>query len=468
MPAVATPPPIKVPNFKTLTAAPAPAAAEVVPAPEITPAPEVKPPAAGEDPPPSFETSIVQEMPKGTAPVGTPKAAADFKAERLLGKQQKQDFAQVQSDYDQAKLQLVQRDLDLEKLRKDLADREKALEDEKKTAADRAKELDDLRAGYFEQHRATWNPLEDTEFQTAQQTMVDKLRTKLPMRVPTKGADDQPTESRVFFDTILQQNGAPQGLANILDVYAMAKSNANEGGMNRAVNAMAQFLGATAVDMSGEDESKWKLLPASDPTFKQIETALDEATPFHVARTQRYAQVQKDGPTLARQQFESRETGIRQTLSTRIFLAPEEATKRLAADPNDGVALMGVLLSQVPALKEAAERKLREYAPAFAAMGDKLFLPGLASSNPAEIAAHRQREAQTRQIISEAMAHAISGAVMGPVLSSVIAERDDAEERAQAASLLTNPSGEGAAKAGKDGAPAAAGASIATEIVTGR
>lgn len=474
MSVIATPPAIKLPSLASLTTAPTPKPA---PAPEakagaVTPPPAEPEPKPGavtqKDEAPILETDIMGSKPTGAAPIGTAKAASDFKAERLMGKKEKLDLAQIQAEYDQAKLQLTQRDLDLEKLRKDLADREKALEEEKKLAQTRSKDLEDLRTGYFEQNRATWNPLEDEQFQTASKTMIDRLRAKLPIRVPA-GHDEQgqPKEARVFFDSILQQNGAHQGLANMLDTYALAKRNANEKGMTLAINAMGQFLGAN-VDMTDPDESKWRLLPPTGDTFKAIELALDEAAPFHVQRAERYAQVQKEGPALAKQQFDNRENGIRQALSSRVFLPPDVATKRLQADPNDGTALCAVLINQVPALKEMAEKKLNEFSQAFAAMGDKLFLPGLASANPAEIAAHRQLEAVTRQTISSGMEYAIVGAVIGPILSSVMAERDAAEERANAASILTNPGGGAGSKAGGAGDAPGGGAALATEIVTGR
>lgn len=465
MPAIANPPAIKVPSLKELTAAPiaAPPAAEPKPG-EGAPAPGPGENGNPENKQVEIDTQIVQR-PTG-APVTTAKGAAEFKQERLQGKQQKQDFASLQSEFDQTKIQFTQQGLELEKLRKDLADRDKAIEDNKKLAESRGKDLEDLRTGYYEQHRATWNPLEDAEFQTASQTMIERLRQKLPMRVPAgEDAQGQKKEARVFFDTILQQNGAHQGLANILDAYAIAKRHANEPGLTRAINAAAQFLGA-AVDMTDPDETKWKTLPANDPTFKAIEEALDEATPFHLQRAERYAQVQKEGPALAKQQFEQRQNGIRQTLAGDIFLSPDVANKRLQADPDDTGALMAVIMSQSPQLKEIAERKLNDFAQAYAAMGDRLFLPGLSSANASEIAAHRQKEATTRGMLSEAMRLAVIGATVGPVISSLMHERDSAEERATAASLLTNPGGEGAAKAGKDGRPPVP--HIATEIVTGQ
>lgn len=469
MPATAAPP-IKVPPMSQLTAgappapAPAPAAGAEPKEPTAAPDPEPRPGTETQPSPPVIDTQIVQ--PAGGAPVGTPKAKADFIRERHQNKQERVDAAALQAQLDQHKMEVVQKDLELEKLNKELEDHRKKLGDEKKIADQRKKELEEMQAGYFESHRAVWNPAEDEQFQSAQTTMIETLRSKLPMRVPSQFEDGKiVNESRVFFDAILSQNGAPAGLANILDAYAVSKRHANEEGMNHAINAMAQFLGAD-VSMTDTEKRNWKLLPPSDATFKQIEQALEDATPHHLARTQRYSEIQKQGPVLAQQQYQNRESGIRQSLASQIFLAPDAAASRLKDDPQDTTALMGVLASQAPALKEIMERQLNDLAPAFAAMGDKLYLPGLASADPSQITAHRAKEAQVRQTISNAMRFAVIGASVGPVIANLIAERDLAEERANAASLLTNPTGEGAVRAGKDGRPPAP--HIETEIVTGR
>lgn len=471
MPAPAAPPAIKVPSLTQLTTPPAPPATPpaVEPkagegAPPIEEPPSPQPPAPKNEPP-VIPTDILAKPP--TAPVNTQKGAEQFKQERLQKKEERQSAQEIQIQFDQAKQELMKLQTEREQLQKQLDKHQADLEAERKVAEGRKKDLEDMRTGYFEQHRAQWNPLEDEQFQQANAQMLEKLKTKLPIRVPAgTNADGQPIEGRVFFDAILQQNGAHQGLANMLDTYTIAKRAGNEEGVNLAVNAMAQFLGAN-VDMTDTDEKNWKTLPPNSEAFKAIELALDEASPFHAQRAERYLQVQKEGPLLAKQQFENRENGIRQTLSQRIFLPPDVAAKRLQDDNQDATALMAIIVNQSPALKDIAERKLAELAPAYAAMGDRLFLPGLASNNPAEIQAHRQKEAHTRQVISGAMELALVGSCMGPVLASLIAERDAAEERANAASLLTNPGGEAGARAGKSGGSAPQ-PHIATEIVTGR
>lgn len=473
MPAVATPPPIKVPKLSDLQTAPA--APE---APPITPAGSstiVEPPTAAEkteeekrqeEPtaPIVIDTQIVQsEPPKGSAPIGTTKGAEEFKRERLAKKEERATIDMVTQQFDAAKMELTQKGLELEDLRKKLEQAEKDRDLFKKNATDHEQNLTSLRTNYFESNRVNYNPTEDPEFTAAQSRMLDTLRRSLPIRVPGKAAEgsDAPTEVRVLFDAILQQPGAANGLANILDAYHLATSRGNEDGIAMAVNAMAQMLGAD-VNVNPKD-GEAKLLKASDPAFQRIEQALELAAPDHLARVQRYAKLQQEGPKLALQQFEQRAQKLRQTLAADVFMTPQQAAERLKQDPADSAALVSQIVQAVPELRQRAEAELAELSDAYAALSDRLHIPGLASANPAEIAAHQEKERKYRTLLSTAMRSAVHGRVIGPILSSLIAERDSAEERANAAALLTNPGG--GAGVGKEGRPPAP--QIPTSIVTG-
>lgn len=474
MPATAEPPAIKVPKLKDLQAAPA--AADTPP---VTPLPSstiVEQPAKADLPAPGegehtqqpfIDTSIIQnEPPKSNQPVGTAKSAEDFKRERLLQKETRASIEEVTRQYDLTKNELVQKGLEIEGLQKKLEQAEKERDAFKKSSGDREQDLLSLRTNYYEANRVTYNPAEDQEFITAQTTLLDTLRKNLPIRVPGKPAagDDgaqAPTEVRVLFDAIMQQPGTHQGLANILDSYHLATSRGNEDGITIAVNAMAQLLGAD-VDVNPAAGQQPKLLKPSDPAFQKIEQALEQARPHHLARVDRYKTLQSEGPKLALQQFEQRSQKLRQTLAADVFMTPQQAAERLKQDPSDGAALMSQILQSVPALKERAEAELAEMTDAFAALSDRLQIPGLTSNNPAEIAAHREKEQKFRTVLATAMRAAVHGKMIGPILSNVMAERDAAEERATAASLLTSPGGSG--RVGKEGQPPAP--QIRTDIVT--
>jgi hypothetical protein len=468
-PAPAVPSEIRIPAMKDLTGAtPPPAPAPGAPTIEAPPVVPVEPAAPAAPVVRELETDIIQRVPPaapGAAPINTQKGAEQFKQERLQKKQEKQDAAELQAQLDQHKIMMVEKETALEKLQRDLDEERKQREIDKKLAEDMKRERDTLQASYFDTNRLSVNPTEDTEFTGAQNTMLDTLRLRLPIRVAGGvNGNGEATERRVFFDAILQQKGAAGGLANMLDAYAIAERAGDDGGIQKAVSAMARWLGAENVEM-GPDEAQWKLLPTSDPTFKAIEAALKEATPHHLKRIERYSAIEKEGPRLAQQQFMQREEQIRHTLAADIFMSPQAAAERLRVDNSDSQALLAILTNQVPALKQLAERKLAEIAPAFASLGDRLYIPGLSMNDPAQIAAHRQREAQTRAVLSRAMRMAVVAEVMGPALAATIAQRDAAEERAAAASLVTNPLPPGS-RPGDHGTPPAT--NIETDIVTGR
>lgn len=456
MPAPAAPAPAKklaIPSLSKLATpaepAPMPAAPKADPPPTepVPPNPPPAPPA-----PPVIDTQIVQ------GPGAPVKSDAQFKQERLANKGAKFHFEELQTQYDASKATLAETEAALEKLRLEHEEANKKFEEANKLAETRLKDIENLRNGYFESNRATFDPNKDAALQKSTTDLLETLRTKLPVRVTTKDGKS----SRVFVDALLQQKGSQTGLANILDTYAAARTNGNEKMMNLAINTMGAWLGAD-VDMTG-DEANWKLIPETDPLFTQLEQALEQAVPHHVARVNRFTEIQREGPALVKQQFEQRETALRDTLRSQVFIPAETAASRLKQDPNDPTALFSQIVSHVPELREMLDSKLALYANALAAVPDNLQLPGLATNDPAGIQAHQNAIAGVRATLSEVMKNAVWGAVAPGIVAALVAERDAAEQRAEAAAANTNPGGPGA-RAGKEGEPAAP--KIDTQIVKG-
>jgi len=447
--AVAEPPAkVVIPPMSKLTGAGAtepvkPVAAAPVAAP-VTPS--VTPVAKVEDD--GIDTQIVP---------GAPKTPADFAAERR-GKKQSQtaeEIAEAQRRADEAKMLYTQKEaayVELETAKKEL---ERELSEQRTLAETRKTEIEGLQATYYDSNRVVLDPTADPEFTAAQQQMMNELRVNVPARV--KGANG--SEMRVLFDNIIQQNGASEGLGNILGAYGRAKQTGNEPAMDLAVNAFAKLIGAD-VDMTARDEKEWRLLPNNDPVFLSIETALNKALPHFQTTTGRLQSFQQNAPQLAKQQYEKRATNIRQNLTSAIFLPTETATARLKADQNDPLALFSQLVSHVPALKQQVEEKLAHYSATYAALPDRLNLPTLAGNDKVSIANHQNEVKRHREVQGEIMRNAVIGATIGPILATLISERDAAEARADAAANNTNPGG---GRSG--GAGGAVQPSIDTQIV---
>jgi hypothetical protein len=95
----------------------------------------------------------------------------------------------------------------------------------------------------------------------------------------------------------------------------------------------------------------------------------------------------------------------------------------------------------VPHLKETVEAQIVRLAEDAAAIPDQLIPRPLKAKDKVAIAEHRKMQDTTRQRLSEDLVYAMIGRASGPIFTSLIAARDEALERAGAASLNTNPGG---------------------------
>lgn len=458
MPAAATPPPaaapkIKVPKMAALTGA--------TPEP-VAPAPDGLPPSEPSTPPPAPPAPPAPEEPYiPTSIVGADKPQDKTQAaiieQRRRAKEAKQEVSAVNQDYEQAKIELAKLQSELDKLRGERDRFSTERQDFEKLATERQQEIESVRQEYVRAHQPNFDPAQDETFAQAQGRMMSELKTNMPATLRAASGD-----KRLFFDIEMKQPGKMQGMYHALDTYAKADAIGNEEGMDLAVNAVAQLLGAD-VDLSSSRKEEHRTLQRSDATFQALETAMRRATPHYQTMAERHRHVQQEAPQLAMRAFQGKQQAIKQTLSQSIFLKGEEARAALQANPNDSVALFSQIIEQIPELKTQVDALLSGYAESFATVPDQIFLPTLGGNDRAAIDQHRQQVQHHRQRLSRAMRYAAIGEAIGPILSSLIAERDAAEERANRASENANPGS--ASSAG--GLPGSGGAmpDIPTSIV---
>lgn len=450
----AAPPAISIPKISELAKEPGgtgkPPAVQQPPTPPAEPKPPGAPPALPIATDPEIDTQIVK--PRGDQThVPTPaggKTPADYARERAVAKQreQSQTIEEANRRADEALMQYQQRQTEFEELQRKHAELENKYKEVETAANTRKTEVEQLQVQYYDNNRVTLDLNSDQDLQQHSALMLQELRGNLPSRVRTPAG----TDARVFFDAILQQTGASQGLNEILGAYSRAKQLGNEASCDLAVNALAKMLGAD-VDMTGRDENAWRLLKPDDPTFRAIETAMDRALPHFANRNQRITSFQQNAPQLARQQFDQRVIGIRQNLANQIFLAPEVAAGRLRANQQDSEALFSQIVTQVPAMKQMVEQIIQDVSPTFAALSGKLNLPTLVENTPAAISAHQQEVQRHQTKLNELMRASIIGRAAPTVIAVLAAERDAAEARADAAAQNTNPGG--GRRGGEGGAP---------------
>lgn len=434
MPAIAETPPItapksvRVPKMKDLTGdASETTPPTATPSVEGPPVPPPAPPAAAPDDKPFIPTSILgAERPEA-------KTQAAIIEQRRQAKEAKHEVAAVNSEFEAAKIELATMRTEMEKLR---AERERfsaERSDFEKLATQRGQEVEEVRKEYVRSHQPTFDPSQDDTFSQAQGRMMTELKANLPATIRTAAGD-----KRLFFDIEMRQPGKQQGMLHVLDTYEKAERLGNEEGMDLSVQAMAQLLGAD-VDMTSSRKEEWKTLRREDPVFQSLETAMRRAVPHYQTMAQRHQQVTQEAPQLAQRAFQQKQQAIKQTLSQSIFMSADNARAALKVNPNDSVALFSQIIEQIPELKTQVEALLGGYAESFATVPDQVFLPTLAGNDRAAVDQHRQQVQQHKNRLSRAMRYAAIGEAIGPILASLIAERDAAEERATRASENANP-----------------------------
>lgn len=269
---------------------PAPAEPKIVIPPLAQISPGAEPPKPGE-PPPKIETQIAKPPgPGADDDSGIPtniidpkhKSPAQFAEERRESKvaQVKRSLEEVQREADDSKMELARVMTEKEERDRKIADAEKA-RDEFKAEAERLRgEVSSVNDRYFKANEAVFNPNTDEELRAASTSMFTAMNERMPSKVVTTDG----SEKRVFFDQLVRSS--PQiaaAMEQLVGHYAGARMNGDAKGIDRAVSAAAQILGANAFVGNTEDEDR--LLNSSDPVFNEIEAALKDAIPhFKIGR----------------------------------------------------------------------------------------------------------------------------------------------------------------------------------------
>lgn len=431
----------KIPSMSKLTgdagAGTPPASTENQPPAEGDKPPGGSEPGPGPQPEPKDQLPEIPTRILGAEKPQPPKGQQAIIEERRKAKEEREKAGAAAGESEEFKIQLVTTQQERDRLKQERDEFERKQKEFEALAKKRDEELTELRQGYFQQHQPTVDVTQDETFNSAHQTMVERLVSNLPAKIKTPAG-----EARVFPNHLLGDPKRMTGLHNILDKYTKAVEAGSEEGIDFAVQSMAMWMGAD-VDTTSPDPTKWKLLEKDDPALEKIEEALRAAAPQYQIKAERYRHISQTAPQLAKQQYEKKIGGLRDTLKGQVFLTQDAAVTQLRSDPNDSQALFSLIVQAAPELKDHVEATVGAYAETFATVSDQLRLPTLASNDPAAIQQHRTVVAQHQQKLARAMRNAVIGECIGPILSSLIAERDAAEARAAAAAEATNPGSAG-------------------------
>lgn len=437
MPAPAAPPApapekIVIPALAKISpnAEPSPA-----PAPAAPPVPTPAAPAVSDGD--GIPTSITDPAKK--TPAQFAKERQESKVTKIQG-----TLEEVQRQADDAKMELARLMTERDATTAQITAAEKA-RDEFKAEAERLRgEVANVNERYFKNNEAIFNPNDDEDTARATSAMFAALNDKMPTVI----TDTNGQEKRIFFEQLTRTPAIANAVEALVGHYGASRQTGDAKGIDRAITAVAQILGANV--FVGDTEDQDRLISPSEPLYREIESALREAQPHFVAKHARLRTIQTDGPKLVAQRLTKKEAAIRTRMESQIYITDEDASKLLQADPTDSRGLFGAILNAAPHLRELVQSKLTAHATTFSRMREGIELPTLTKSDPVSIAEHRKLVDETNERINRAASAAVIGESVGPILASLIAERDAAVARAEAASLNTNP---GQTKAGGEGAP---------------
>lgn len=313
--------------------------------------------------------------------------------------------------------------------------KEKAERDTFKTLAEqREGDLKEFNEKYFDTFKPVLDPAHDKELQTAHQTLFGTLNAEMPDFITAEGGAKQ----RVLFTQLASNPQVAAYFENTVAQYAAAQAKGDSKIMDLVVNSALSMLGAD-VKIKGIDSDQNVLMDSGDPEFVKVESALKKAIPQLAAKAERLNFLKNSAPELIEKQFKGREDGIRGRLNSEILLSPEDVQSRLSRNATDPLAIFSFVLNNSPALKQQVEASIAQMAPILASVPERLDLPPLMKNDAASVAAHRQMVTGRQKSLSEMATFAVIGKNAGPILASLIAERDAANKRANEHSRNTNP-----------------------------
>ncbi len=437
-------------------------------APKEAPKPPVEPPVAPVTPPKPADGAHPgpvldddgEEIDTQIMPGGK-KSASQFKEERQQSKKDRiaaeLGLPEITKERDEFKTKTLTYEAELTRERAERATEKARLAEVEARQKELDQEVEQARSRYFDDYKADFDPREDQELQAAHQTMRGTLLAKMPNRITT---DDG--EKRVFVDRVLDNPQSAAVMDKAFELYHKAEQAHDPVGMDRAVNLAAQVLGAPVKFSQRPDEEV--LLESTHPEFKQIEEAMRAALPAFASRQQRNQFVREQAPMLIQQQITGRETAIKTSLRSAIFLDADTRASLAAVNPMDSGVIIGQILEENPQLSEMINGHIAVSAPAYARMG-KIQMPTLASSDPAAIAQHKAEAQRYQAKLGEDMRLAVIGKAAGPIIIAMMGEIKALRERAGANASAENPGG---TRSGENGAPPAEDDVIDTQIMPKR
>lgn len=381
-----------------------------------------------------IDTTIMPDRPG--AP---PKGKSDFARERQQSKSKKIGLEEAERLRDEAVAETTRIKLEAQNERQEREKATKELEEFRALAGTRQKDIDDLNSRYFENFKPAYDVGSDSEVVTAHKGMFKALEDNMPAYVETsKGS------KRVMFQQLATDPKNASILENAMLHYAQAQQTGDEEIMNAAVSTAAAVLGSD-VEFFGRGDQRNRLLSNDDPIFRQIETAMVRGLPHLKSKLDRAAFIRENEPKLAEERFTVRQRAITGELNSAFEMKSDEIVTALKGDPTDSRALFTAVLNSAPALREQVNARIAKTAEALSSVPDQLMMPPLKSNDKVAVAEHRKMYQERKKELSELARFAIIGQSCGPIMASLIAERDAANERAEAAASNTNP---GSSRAG--------------------
>lgn len=436
-------PSLKIPPLAELTKSAAPAPApnpgnQVAPRPNENPlsqAPvnetvvQVNPGEGGDE---KIETSIMPPAPRPG------KTDADFAKERQIAKAKKSGaLEEIERARDMAIAEATQAKLELENSRKERQEDNKKLEEFRALAGTREKDIEDLNSRYFETHKPTLDLSTDNDIRIAHTSMFKALEDNMPTHIETKDGS-----KRIFFDQIASNGEKAVSIENALLHYTAAKAQGDEEIMNAAVSTVANILGADT-QFFGRQDPRNRLLSSDDPVFRQIESAMSKSIPHLKSKADRVAYVKENEPKLAEERFITRQRAINSELTGAFTMAPDQIAATLKSSPTDSLAIFAAIVNGAPHLKQQVDASIAKTSEALSSVPDQLMMPPLKSNDKVSVAAHRKMYQERKQELSELARFAIIGKNCGPIMAALLADRDEAVSRADAAALNTSPGDSG-------------------------
>lgn len=374
-----------------------------------------------------IDTTIMPNMhPSGKKP-------GDFAEERRQSKQKRATVDELQKAIDKANADAAALKLELDTERAARQKEKEDLENFRTLADTRKKDVEELNGKYFDTFKPTYQPDADEEIQQAHTSMLQTMMDKLPAFVPKSSGNE-----RLMFENVVRDPQKIQGMEAAMQHYAQAKQQGRADVMDLAVNTVAGLLGAE-VTIHGINDPRNQVMTSDDPFFRDVEEAMKRAVPHLGKKLERLNFIRENEPKLATERFDKRQQAIRGELGASFNMSQDQIADLLQKDRTNSVGLFNAILNSSPAFREMANAEIARCAQDLSSVPDQLIMPPLAKNDAISIAEHRKMFNERRDRLSEYRKLIIIGKLCGPMMEAILAERDEAISRADAASLNTNP-----------------------------